>query len=492
MIILGILWLIVTVKAVLFWVCLWQLKEYHVGRFADHFRTAKGKALLFDKLRIVKLAIVVSFIFNPLVLFALTPLIYLAEAGKIVPAIYKKKILKPIFTRKIIFVVLVSIFSEIAAVLAVFDYIEGKVWLSVFFFPLLLLIIDLLTPFIVALLVLLFKPITYFSVKMILLRAGRKRDQFKDLIVIGITGSYGKTSTKEILYDILSEKFRVIKTKKHINAEVGIAKTILDDLKEEHQILIAEIGAYNVGKIKEVCRVIKPKIGILTGINEQHMATFGSQEKIIKAKHEIFECLPENGIKILRDRIKLKAEQIVGNKDNVLFRVNGVDFKLNMLGRHNIENVLLAVDCAMKLGMTLEEISKACSKIRPELGGMTLFKKESPTIIDSSYSSNPTGVISDLEYLKLYAGKKAVVMPCLIELGKSSKDVHQRIGKKLNEACDLAIITSKERFDVIKKECPKAIYSEDGELITQKLKECDVVLLEGRTSKNILDKIKCI
>jgi len=484
LLILCILWLTAIIKSILFWVYLWQLKEYHIGRFVDHFRTAKGRDLLFNKRAIIKFLMILSFYFNPLVVFALSPLIYLAESGKVVYSLSRKRILKPAFTPKVVFIILLSVLTELAIVFFSFGFIENKVWLSIFFFPLFLLVSDLIIPLLVSAIAILLKPITYFSAKRLLAKAAEKRNQFKDLIVIGITGSYGKTSTKEILHLILSEKFKVLKTQKHINAEVGIAKTILDNLRPEHQILIAEIGAYNVGKIKEVCQAIKPKIGILTGINEQHMATFGSQENISKAKHEIFECPPPDGIKIEKGNLEIKAENIIENKENVFFKINGIDFNINMLGKHNIDNVLLAAECARKLGMNLEDIAKACSKIKDN----RIIKRD-PVVIDNSYSANPTGTIADIEYLKLYNGKKAVVMPCLIELGKASKDVHKKIGRKLNEVASTAIITTRDCFEEIKKEFPAAIFSEDPEKIGDYLKGSDVILVEGRVSKNILNKI---
>lgn len=436
------------------------MKEYHFGRFIDHFRTYKGKSLLRDKFTILKIFFLIFLFFfalNLKLFYILLFLIYLAELGR--------KFSKPVFTPKAIALILLSLTVSAAG----------------------FLLADILVPIAVSIFVFILKPITYFFAKNILAKASKKRSQFKDLIVIGITGSYGKTSTKEFLYAILSEKFKVLKTPKHINAEVGVAKTILKDLKPEHQIFIAEIGAYNVGKIKEVCNATKPKIGILTGINEQHMATFGSQEKIYKAKHEIFECLPPDGIKIEKNNLKLKVSGLIENKENIFFKINEIEFNVNLLGKHNLDNVLLAIDCAQKLGMSLEEISKACLKIKSNK-----IIKRNPVIIDNSYSANPTGVVSDIEYLKLYSGRSAVVMPCLIELGKASKDVHQRIGKKLNEVADLAIITSKDWFEAIKKEFPKAIYSENPNEIFEKLKGFETILIEGRIPKNILEKIKCL
>lgn len=478
-----LLWLARTAKNVLFWVYLWQLKEYHIKRFIDHFRTTKGRETLLSCFNIAKLCLLALYYFNIIIAFALVPLVYAVESLKFIKDLRKKRVLKPVFTVKTIALLSFSLFLEIAIVFLVFGQIDKTIWLSVLLFPLALLITDIFTPLIVSSVVLIFQPMAWIQRKKMLAKAGEKINQFKNLTVIGIAGSYGKTSTKEFLYEILSFKFRVLKTKKNINAEIGIAKTILDELKPEYQILIAEIGAYERGKIKEVCGIIKPKIGILTGINEQHMATFGSQENIIKAKHEITDC---SKISFEKDKIDLKAENIIVEKECLLFDIQGINFKVNVLGAHNIENILLATKVAQELGMTLEEISKACLKIKPEQGGMKIIRREKPLIIDSSYSANSTGVIADLDYLKIYEGKKAVVMPCLIELGKSSKEVHQRIGKKLAEVCDRAIITTKECFGIILKECDKAVYIENPGEIIKNIKEFDVILLEGRVPKDVV------
>jgi len=474
-----ILWLLRTLKDVLFWVYLWQLKEYHVKRFIDHFRTAKGKDLLLDKKRIVKLFLLIISTVNPLIVFILLPVAYFIESAKSIFDFQHKRLLKPVFTGKTIAVIVMVVSLEIIFLLGIFSLIEGKTWLSVLFFPPLLLIVDILTPVIVFWAVLAFKPITNFFIKGKLNETKKKLEGFKDLTVIGIAGSYGKTSTKEFLFEILSSKYNVLKTKKNINAEIGIAKTILEELNENHNILIVEIGAYEKGKIKEVCGIINPDIGVLTGINEQHLATFGSQENIKKAKQEIIEC-SKAGFE--KDKIDLRATDVRTGGEFIFFKIDNVDFKVNVLGTHNIENILLVIAVAQKLGMSLGEIAQACLKIKPS--GMTLLKKD-PVIIDSSYSANPTGVIADLNYLNTYSGKKLIVMPCLIELGSASAEAHKRIGKKMAEVCDLAIITSRECFEVIRKEFPQAIYLESSREIVKKIKEFDAVLLEGRIPKGI-------
>lgn len=440
-----------------------------------------------------------------MLLFYLLPIIYFSESLKAFLDFYKKRLKIPIITKKTTILIAVTFFLEILFVVILFLIIDFIVWFPVYF-----LIADLLTPLIVSLIVLAFQPLTYLVRRKFILKAQKKREEFPNLLVIGITGSYGKSSTKEFLYEILSEKYKVLKTQRNINAEIGIARTILKELKPEHQILIAEIGAYERGKIKEVCKMIKPKIGILTGINEQHMATFGSQENIIKAKFELIDSLPHEGTAILnmdnkyiKERIKnyalpaviktgadIWAENIRVEKEFIIFKIktkdgDSADFRINLMGKQNLENVLLAVCCAKELGMNLNEISAVCWKINSAQGGIKFLRREKPIVLDASYSANPNGVIADLEYLKLYQGKKLIVMPSLIELGRSSKEIHQKIGRKIAEVCSLAIITTKDHFKEIKDQAPNALFIENPEEIAEKIKDFDIVLLEGRVPKEL-------
>ena len=287
---LSFFWLIRQTKAILFWLYLWQLKEYHIGRFIDHFRTEKGKKLFKNKLFILKLAaIFILFISYSEFILGFILAVYLVETIKFLYDFLKKRVKKPVFTKKTIFLLFLIFLFEICYFLIYFPNKNLILYLLVF---------DILTPFVVSGIVLLFQPLTVLLRNQVIKKARLKRERFKDLLAIGITGSYGKTSTKEFLALILSEKFKVLKTKEHQNSEIGISGCILDDLNESHEIFIAEMGAYNKGGIKLLADIVKPEIGILTGINEQHLATFGSQENIIQAKYELIESLPEQGVAI--------------------------------------------------------------------------------------------------------------------------------------------------------------------------------------------------
>lgn len=505
-------WLIRTIKQVLFWIYLWQLKDYHIGRFVDHFRTDKGKKIFFNFLFIIKLLLLI-FIEYYLVSYILL-LIYITES--LVFLVRKNK--KPVWTLKTIFLTVCSM------MVVVFYTVFVK---TVYGF----LLFDILTPIIISGLVLFFQPFFVFARNIILEKAKKKIKQFGHLKVIAIVGSYGKTSTKEFLTTILCEKYKILATPEHKNSEIGIAQTILDDLRPEHEVFIVEMGAYNKGGIKLLCDIVKPTIGIVTGVNEQHLSTFGSMENLLSAEggQELLENLPKTGLLIINgdnaycldlykkaeikkevytvknDRVDsdIWTEEITVSRDALDFLVmtrsrEAVHFNVNVLGRHNIQNLLGAILIAKALGMSLEEISASCKNIRPEQAGITLKNGvHGISIIDSSYSSNPDGVMADLDYLKIWQGKKIIVMPCLIELGNKSSQIHREIGKKISEICIMAIITTKDKFKEIQSGAvadgmlsDKVKYCDNPAEIFRLIKsfcgEGDAVLLEGRIPSELI------
>lgn len=477
------LWFLRTTKASLFWLYLWQLKEYHSGRFIDHFRTEKGRSLLLNPLLLLKVVFVPVFFFLPLLVFFSLYIIYIAEGLKVLWDLVRKRILRPVLTLKTALLILLVVLVEI-----VFAFLLFSFGLKISDVTLAILVFDVLAPLVVTLIVFLLQPLVIFQRNRIIKRAKEKRDEFGDLLVIGITGSYGKTSTKEFLAVILSEKFKVLKTKEHQNSEVGISQCVLNDLKSDHQIFVVEMGAYNRGGIKLLSSIVKPKIGVLTGLNEQHLATFGSQENIIKAKYELIESLPANGVAFFN-----------GNSKYCLDLYKKTRIKKVLFGKEasfpGQENMLGAVAVARELGMTEEEISRGKERVKDKFPGIEVKEGiNGLNVIDATYSANPDGVLAHLEHLKTLSGKKVIIMPCLIELGEASKEIHQKIGKKIAEVCDLAIITTRDRFSDIQEGAgEKAIFIENPKKIFEKIKSfCqaeDIVLLESRVPEALIKKL---
>ncbi len=490
-IIISILWLIVFAKKLFFWVYLWQLKEYHIGRFLDHFQTSKGKRLIFNYLLFVKILALLGIFFSARLGFAQIKLglvyfvgvIFFVEAMFALRSVLRRTLKRPVLTRKTTIILSTGLSVEVLVLFALF-LLEFKVTRFTFS----LLFLDILAPLVFSLLVLAYQPLAVILRNRLIKMAKYKRARFKKLLVIGITGSYGKTSTKEFLATILAERFKVLKTKEHQNSEVGISQCILDELWPEHEIFVCEMGAYNRGGIKLLCDIARPKIGILTGINEQHMATFGSQENIIKAKYELIESLPAEGTAFFNVNNQYCVDLYQKTKINKVLYGQGARSAEE-------ENLAGAKAVARLLGLSETEIDRGCQKIEPWQTGRRVKKGVNGIdVIDATYSANPTGVIADLEYLEKWSGKKVIVMPCLIELGKASKEVHRKIGRKIAEVCDLAIITTKDRFGEIKEGAgEKAVFIENPDKIVEKIKSfCqsgDVILLESRVPRQIIEKL---
>jgi len=264
----AILWFIVFSKKLSFWLWLWQLKEYHPGRFKAHFQTTKGKEIIVNHLLIIKLILIPGLFFYFYFFYFFLFLIFLVETVFAFRHLFRKTLKIPVLTKKTYLILSSGLILEFLILFSFFSLSERVFYPS-------LLGLDILAPLFFSGLVLAFEPIAVSWRKKVIKKATEKREKFKDLIVIGITGSYGKTSTKEFLDAILRENFKVLKTKEHQNSEVGISQCILNDLEPKHQIFICEMGAYNRGGIKLLAGIAKPKIGILAGINEQHLATFG-------------------------------------------------------------------------------------------------------------------------------------------------------------------------------------------------------------------------
>jgi UDP-N-acetylmuramoyl-tripeptide--D-alanyl-D-alanine ligase len=538
---LSFLWFIRETKAILFWIYLWQLKEYHIGRFLAHFQTEKGKTLILNSLNFLKVLFLVLFLILTGLLPFLLLVLYSAEFLKAIRDFLKKKLKRPILTKKTIVLIFAGVILELLFLSWLLSRFENIGQLSFG-----VLVFDLLTPVISSAIVLLFQPVAALWRWFFIQKAKKKRALFRDLLVIGITGSYGKTSTKEFLAEILSQYFNVLKTKEHQNSEVGISQCILNELNWSHQIFVCEMAAYNKGGIKLLCNIAQPSIGIVTGVNEQHLALFGSMENLLSAEggKELVEALPQKGVIILNisdphifslyqkirkiypqkkiltygvgkvaDNIipDLFVKEVLTKKRSISFSVitrdrKSASFNVKVIGEHNVENILAAVLVARYLGIPLKRIAKDFRKIKPEILAVELKKVSLPTkrgkkqifVIDATYSANPDGVMAHLEYLKIWKGKKIIVMCCLIELGKAAKRVHRKIGEAIGQVCDLAIITTKDYFKEIREGAQKAGMLKEKVLFLEKPKEIfekiksfckrgDIVLLESRIPKEVIE-----
>ncbi|OGI20005.1 MAG: hypothetical protein A3J06_03935 [Candidatus Moranbacteria bacterium RIFCSPLOWO2_02_FULL_48_19] len=293
--------------------------------------------------------------------------------------------------------------------------------------------------------------------------------------VIGITGSYGKTTTKEILTVILGKQFSVIKTPDNVNTDIGIADFIIDHSEEftKGKIFIVEMGAHKKGEIKEICRMVLPQYSILTGINEAHLERFGSLKDTIDAKFELplhtrtvtFLNFDDENIRNNFERFSLSKHIGISQADakNIVVKENfaglqfewrGTSFETKLLATHNITLILLCTALARELVVPIPEIALAVKSIQPIAHRLEPIYNAATDImvIDDSYNGNVAGIKSGIELLKQAKGRKVVLTPGLVELGKESVRIHRQIGEWYSKSVDLVLLIKSPMTPFIEKE----------------------------------------
>jgi len=340
-----------------------------------------------------------------------------------------------------------------------------------------------LIPMFVPVLVMIAYYITYpFEVmhnKSFVKKAKQKLEKFDNIIKIGITGSYAKTSVKNILTTLLSEKYKVCASPLSFNTPLGLSKTIINNLNKDDEVLIAEMGARYVGDIKELCDIVKPNIGVITGIGNQHLLTFKTKENLIKTKFELADYVSSNNGKMFFNGDNLELKQYSKNyklnsiiskpfehksklyAKDLTYTKNGVDFTLvyktkeyktnaSLLGYHNISNIILCANVCLELGLTIEQVLSGIEKLRPSPHRLVIVpSSESLIVIDDAYNGSVEGARAAMEVLASYKTKKVVITPGLIELGHEQYDSNKELGELMAQKSDFVIINGTTNYEAI-------------------------------------------
>ena len=293
--------------------------------------------------------------------------------------------------------------------------------------------------------------------------------QFTNLVRIGITGSYGKTSCKNILASMIEKKFKTTKSPSSFNTPMGFAKTVNNILADDTEVLIFEMGLRYRRDIKTLAKLFKPMHGILTGIGTQHIETMRTVEAIKAEKSELLRALPDSGIAVLNgespgcveiyDELDLKTRILTGvDKDmdfcaqNVRVTPDGCmfDLKLNqeviscttkLLGKHNIENILVCATLAFMLGVPSDLIAQAVAGLEATPHRLELIKSANGVLIlDDSYNASEQGTQAALDVLSLFEGKKVVQTPGIVEQGSRAHEVNFKYAKRIAKVADIVIV----------------------------------------------------
>lgn len=340
----------------------------------------------------------------------------------------------------------------------------------------------------------------------------------EDLKVVGITGSFGKTSTKFVVEGILKSKFNVLNTPESYNTPMGLSKVINNDLRDEHEIFIAEMGARNIGDIEEVSKLCQPNIGILTSIGPVHMETFKNIDNIMKTKYELIDELPTDGVAIFNydnDYIKKLADKTFKEKilfgfedvenldiyaDEIVVSELGSSFNLKdkegnsvrctsrLLGKHNIYNLLAGAAAAKALGLDLEEICQGIAGMEQIPHRLNIVDSDRGLIvIDDSFNSNPIGTRAALDVLSQFKeGKKIVVTPGMVELGDMEEEANREFGKNMGKVCDYVILVGKQRTEPIYKGLMDVNFNPDNVFVVSNLDEATAYIEKLAKAKDVV------
>lgn len=295
-----------------------------------------------------------------------------------------------------------------------------------------------------------------------------------NLKVVGITGSYGKTSSKNILSDILNIKYNTLPTPKNLNTPNGLMITINNHLDKFTEVFIAEMGAYVRGEIKELCDLVHPKYGILTTIGTAHLESFGSEENIQKAKFELIESLPSDGIGILNGDDKKQTSYELKNDvktvwigiDNKDVDVRAVDIKCNnkgtsfkvifkgdktkyefqtkLLGKHNVYNILAGIALGREFGIDIKDLQHAVKGVSSIEHRLELKRIGNFYQIDDAYNSNPVGAKGAVEVLGMMPGVKVCVTPGMVELGSKENEYNKIFGTQIAKYADYVVLVGEK------------------------------------------------
>ncbi|MEX0800375.1 MAG: UDP-N-acetylmuramoyl-tripeptide--D-alanyl-D-alanine ligase [Dehalococcoidia bacterium] len=305
--------------------------------------------------------------------------------------------------------------------------------------------------------------------------AARRRESRPDLRVIGVTGSVGKTTCKELIAAVLgarpdgrpSGRFRVLKSEANLNTEIGLPLTLLR-LEEGHERAVLEMAMYAPGEIDLLCHIARPQIGVVTNVSSVHLERLGSMGAIATAKAELVEALPPDGVAVLNgddprvtamaartkarailygrsEQCDVRAGEVEGRGlDGISFRLShggsSVAVEMPLPGRHHVYPGLAAAAVALAEGMTLEEIGGALREARPELRLRVLTAPAGYTIIDDTYNASPPAMIAALDLLSDLPGRRVALLGEMRELGDDEADGHRRVGERAAACADLVLV----------------------------------------------------
>ena len=487
-----ILYAVLWAAVVRYDVHMFQHNSYRVERYARWFRSGHK----FGRAAVIA-ALAVAGVFDIPYFSVAAIVIMLWIAWKEFRTVYKKPIVYTMRVKRLFVTAAILTAAVIGAALVFIPVYAHAVALALLVMPIVMLAANLVN-----------KPLEAAISRWYYNDAKRILRSMPNLTIIGVTGSFGKTSTKHYLYRILSERYNVLMTPGNFNTTLGVIRTVREHLKPHHQIFIVEMGAKQVGDIKEICDLVHPTIGVVTAVGEMHLETFGSVENVLRTKFELIDALPADGLGVVNldsepiaaaklsypcrmvgygveaEKADYRAEQINYTPAQTTFSIKSgatlrEEYSTHLAGRGNILNLLAAVAVADALQVSEAQQKRAMRQIEQIEHRLSIKRTAGGiTIIDDAYNSNPAGAKMALEVLRDFntGGRKIVVTPGFVEMGESQYRNNKELGANIAAAADIAIVVNRVNRDAIVEGLGEAGFSAEKTIQTDSFAEASAYL----------------
>ncbi len=476
---LGLIFTALVINSYLFYMHMFQLNSYFTDRYMRWFKKNKFKK---------------------------TPILRKNKDKKI-PLKFTPRVKRLTVAFFILFLVLMPVFMYIDAffmgvtILFIFNIIQPTPFLvssTVIIGQLIYwTIVYNLVPFIIILANFVNKPIEKSINQKFYNEAKTMLENHKDLKIIGVTGSFGKTSVKHFLTTLLESEYETLMSPGNFNTTMGAIRTVREYLKPTHQVFVCEMGAKQTNDIKEICDLVNPDMAIITSIGEMHLETFGSIDNVIKTKFELADAVKNKGTVFLNfdneyirskelnqkyisysldENSDYRATNVTTSNDGTTFTMvtsSGEEqvYNTNLIGLHNILNIACAIAVCHELGISLQKLVPYVKKIESVEHRLQLKNNGNMTIIDDAYNSNPVGSKMALDCLSTLTGHKIIITPGMVELGDKEFELNKEFGKYMLGRADEVFLVGKDQTKPIFDGLNEVGFEEDSIKIFSTFKE---------------------
>lgn len=463
------------------YVHIYQLNFYKVEAQQNWMGKNYTKILVISFIYFICLILILMFEYGALYSF----IIYIMMTFFIMP----KKAKKPlVYTNRVKRMIVISILLNI-----IFIILSYLIYKNLLILP----FISMLNPYLMFIVDKINDPINKMINNKYINEAKRILNDSKNLTIIGITGSYGKTSMKTFLGELLSIKYNTLITPKNYNTTLGVVITVREYLKSTHEIFVCEMGATHVGDIKEICDLVHPNHAVITSIGPQHLETFKSMNNIINTKFELVDSINDGKVFLNYDNEyiknkKIKKDYISYSLDNkktdynaydIKMTVDGLTFKMKdnkgkeyklqtrLIGKHNVLNLVGAISVALNFDIPMKKIVDKVRLLEPVEHRLQFIPGSPKAIIDDAYNSNPEGAKSAIDALNEFKTLKILITPGMVELGDKEYELNYEFGKYASKKCDYIILVGEKQTKPLQDAIRKSKFDKNKYFVVNTLEE---------------------